>query len=179
MPDNPLSQDMMKSIVSLTIETYKEMREKDRKHEIDRKLHNTRLLLENYRSFISFDANAVYDAAKCNEDVYEILSLMSGNPSKEELYVESIKRSVGRTKLIIAHINRALESYKDYCVSSGKPEELRRYRIIQTYYLDNEIVDPQTIADNENIDISTVYKDIKEGIKRLTPRIFGVDGFRV
>ena len=125
----------------------------------------------NYRGLLAYSESAIFEASQCDEDVYDILSLMSGKPSEQELYVESIKKSAGRTKLIIEHIKKAISDYEDFCVRTGRAEEMRRVRTIRRL----SIAD---IAKDEVVDVSTVYKDIKEAEKRLTPRLFGIDGIR-
>ena len=162
----------------MVIETYNKEIEIQRKRSFDKRLRNTRLLLENYRGFVAFSDGAIYEASQCDEDVYDILSLMSGKPSEQELYVESIKKSAGRTKLIIEHIKKALADYEAYCKRSKREEDMRRYRTIRRLYIDDENWNAQDIAADELLDISTVYKDIKEATKCLTPRIFGIDGLR-
>lgn len=173
-----LTPELRKEIVELVIETYNKEVEAQRKKVFDKRLRNTRLLLENYRGFLAFSDGAIYEASQCDEDVYDILSVMSGKPSDREMYVESIKKSAGRTKLIIEHIKRAIDDYGAYCERSKKDEEMRRYRTIRRLYINNETWDAQDIATAECVDISTVYKDIKEATRRLTPRIFGIDGLR-
>lgn len=110
--------------------------------------------------------------------IFELCYPMSGKPSEQELYVESIKKSAGRTKLIIEHIKKALADYEAYCKRSKREEDMRRYRTIRRLYIDDENWNAQDIAADELLDISTVYKDIKEATKCLTPRIFGIDGLR-
>lgn len=173
-----LSPEEKREIVELVIEVYKKEIEGQRKKAYDKRLRNTRLLLENYRGFLAFSDGAIYEASQCDEDVYDILSLMSDRPSNHEMYVESIKKSAGRTKLIIEHIRKALADYQNYCMRSGKDEEMRRCRTIYRLYIEDENWDAQQIAAAETVDISTVYKDVKEATKRLTPRIFGIDGIR-
>lgn len=173
-----LTPELKQEIVELVIETYNKEIESQHKRSFDKRLRNTRLLLENYRGFVAFSDGAIYEASQCEEDVYDILSLMSGKPSEQELYVESIKKSAGRTKLIIEHIKKAIADYEAYCKRSKRSEEMRRFRTIRRFYIDNDAWDAQEIAEAEVVDISTVYKDIKEATKRLTPRIFGIDGIR-
>ena len=55
---------------------------------------------------------------------------------------------------------------------------MRRFRTVCRLYIEEEPWDVQMVAADESIDISTVYKDIKEATRRLTPRIFGIDGLR-
>ena len=173
-----LTPELKREIVELAIETYNNEIENQRKRQFDRKLRNTRLLLEHYREFVALSEKAVYEASQCDEDVYDILSLMSGKPSEQEMQVESIKKSAVRTTLILEHVRRALEDYESYCKRSKRDEEMRRFRTIHRLYIGEELWYPADIAEAETIDISTVYKDIKEATRRLTPRIFGIDGLR-
>lgn len=176
MSKEVLTPALKKEIVELTIKTYQDEVERQRKLVHDKKLHNTKLLLINYRGLMAHSDSAIYEASQCDEDVYDILSMMSGGRSENQLYVESIKKSVGRTRLILEHIRKALDDYETFCVRSHKEEEMRRFRVIKHLYIDEEAWSPQEIADDESVDVSTVYKDVKEAVRRLTPRIFGVDG---
>lgn len=173
-----LTPELKKEIVELVIKTYRDEVEHQRKVAFDKRLRNTKLLLVNYRGFLAYSEGAIFKASQCEEDVYDILSLMSGKQSEQELYVESIKKSAGRTKLIVEHIKKAIADYEAYCIRSRKEEEMRRCRTVKRLYIDDDSWDVQQIAEAEMVDVSTVYKDIKEAEKRLTPRIFGIDGIR-
>lgn len=173
-----LTPGLKAEIVELVIKTYREEIERQRKTAFDRRLRNTKLLLVNYRGLLAYSESAIFEASQCDEDVYDILSLMSGKPSEQELYVESIKKSAGRTKLIIEHIKKAISDYEDFCVRTGRAEEMRRARTIRRLYIDDDGWSIADIAKDEVVDVSTVYKDIKEAEKRLTPRLFGIDGIR-
>lgn len=171
-----LSREMKQEIVELAIETYQKEVEKSRKAARDKVLHNTKLLLINFRGLVAHSESAIYEASQCDDDVYDILNLMTGKSSDNEMYVESIKRSAVKTRLIIEHIKNAVDDYERYCIRTGKEEELRRCRTICHLYIDEAPMTVQEIADLEVVDVSTVYKDIKEAVKRLTPRIFGIEG---
>jgi hypothetical protein len=172
-----LTPAMKKEIVELVIETYQKEQEKAKKAIMDRKLYNTRLLLVNYRGLAANCESAIYEASQCEEDVYDILeNLMSGRTTETTIRVESIRMSAAKTKVMIEHINKALEDYENYCLRSNKDEEMRRCRVIKALYVTPEAMTAEEIAAKENIDISTVYKDVKAATRRLTPRIFGVDG---
>lgn len=172
-----LTPEMKKEIVELVIETYQKEQEKTKKAVMDRKLYNTRLLLVNYRGLMANCESAIYEASQCEEDVYDILeNLMSGRMTETTLRVESIRQSAAKTKVMIEHINKALKDYETYCLRSGKEIEMRRCRVVKALYVMPEATTAEEIAVQENIDVSIVYKDIKAATRRLTPRIFGVDG---
>ena len=180
-PAPKLTLEMVKIITDTVIEAYQTERreaERQQKASFDKRLHNTRLLLQNYRSFVSFSEGAIYEASQCEEDVYDVLSLMSGKSSDREFFVESIKTSAIRTRLIIEHVEKAVRDYGAYCERTKKEEDMRRYRTICRLYIDDDTWDVKEIATDENVDVSTVYKDVKEAVRRLTPRLFGIDSIR-
>lgn len=161
------------------IKAYHDEGVKERKLIYDSKLRNTKLLLQNYREMKAHSDSAIYNAAQvCNEDVYDILEMMTGNSDGNGVQVESIKKSVGRTRVIIEHIQEMLRIYEVSCERSQKPEDMRRLRTIKRLYLEDEVWSIEQISDDEGIDVSTVYKDLKDGTRRLTALIFGVDGLR-
>ena len=171
---DPLSANTIKSIVELTIKTFQEQQELSRKKAYDKKLHKTKLLLEHYRELTMQSNNAIYEASQCDEDVYDVLSLLTQG-SGEKVYIESIKRNAVRTRLMLEHVRKALDDYESFCKRTKKEEEMRRYRTVMRLYIEEEPWEYSEIAEEEMVDISTVYKDVKAAIKRLSPRIFGVD----
>lgn len=171
----PLSKWMIEAIVEFTIKTFQEQQEMYRKKVHDKKLHKTKLLLEHYRELMAQSENAIYEASQCDEDVYDVLSMLTGQGSGEKMYIESIKRNAVRTRLMLEHVRKALDDYQIFCKRSKKDEEMRRYRTIMRLYIEEEPWEYQDIAEEEMVDVSTVYKDVKAAVKRLAPRIFGVD----
>lgn len=176
--ESQLTPELKKEIVELVIKTYREEQERQRKIAFDKRLRNTKLLLVNYRGLLAYSESAIFEASQCDEDVYDVLCLMAGKVSDQEMYVESIKKSAGRTKLMIEHIKKAISDYEAYCARTGREEEMRRLRTIKRLYIDDDAWTVQEIATDEIVDISTVYKDIKEAEKRLTPRLFGIDAIK-
>ena len=92
---------------------------------VSKKLYNTRLLLQNYRLFKQYVENAVFDLVRLDEEQetpLEILDAMwqSYGPGKSEIAVESIKMSMTRTKIIMAHVDEMIGLYEAYCYRSGK-----------------------------------------------------------
>lgn len=178
-----IPQELRKEIVELAsttaIKAYHSEAAKQKKLAFDSRLWNTKLLLQNFREFAAHSDSAIYDASQiCDEDVFDILELMTDRYSDNEMQVESIKKSVGRTRLIIEHIREMLRIYEISCERSQKPEDMRRFRTIRRYYLEDEQWSIEQISDAEDIDKSTVYKDLKDATQRLTALIFGVDGLR-
>lgn len=181
-PQGPiLTPAMVKAVTELAaqegIKAYHREAEDQRRVAMDKRLHNTKLLLKNFRELEAHSNNAVFEMSQVQDgDLFTILDLMTRDSSELDMQVESIKSSVGRTQLIVEHVREMLTLYKLSCERSDKPEDKRRYRTIERLYLLDEPWSAQEIAEKEGIDISTVYKDMNEAVRRLTALIFGIDG---
>ena len=131
--------------------------------QVDRRLHNTDLLLRNYRTLKACCENAVYESKK--EEVTEVLDdIMTMKDDK--VIVESIKSSSKRTTIMVRHIDKMSEKDK------------RRYKVIKSLYISKQ---PMTIAEiSKKFGVSkvTIYDDIKIAKERLSSLFFGVDGLK-
>lgn len=140
----------------------------------DRRLHNTRLLLKNYRLFKQHAENAVYKVEQLDESVYDILDMMGRNTSN--VFVDSVKTSVARTVTLVRHIDVMLKLYQIYCERSDKPEDSRRWRAIQARYLDECEKSSVDIAEQEGVSDRTIDRDIAAAHEQLAALFFGIDG---
>lgn len=160
------------------VEAYKKESERSARERADRRLHNTELLLKNYRMFKAHAENAVYSAQDIDEDAYDIIDLMSDRGNDSEMVVESIKQSVARTVTIVSHIDTMLKLYHTYCVTAGTPEEMRRWDVVSGLYIEDP---PKTIRQLANDHICTdrtIYRDIDDAYGKIAALIFGIDGIR-
>ena len=154
-------------------------RKKFRDQQYDRRYHNTKLLLQNYRNLNEHFKNAVFEieqAEEYDETFIDIMEIMTSKGYADDLYVESIKKSTVRTKIIMTHVNRMLEVYGIMCERSSRVDDKRHYRILKAMYIDEERTPAQVIADRENIDKRTVYKDIDAAVSCLTTLFYGISG---
>lgn len=142
----------------------------------DRRLHNTRILLQNYRRFREHADNAVFEVEQLDESVFDILDLMQRHESN--VFVDSIKNSVARTVTVVNHIDTMLGLYRVYCDGSSKPEDARRWRVIQGRYIDEQEKTVLDLADQENVADRTIRRDIEEACEHLAALFFGIDGIR-
>ena len=171
--------------VKAATDRIEEERKKERKGRYDRRLHNTRLLLKNYRVLKHHALDAVHTGARANEvisenavDILDDLESMGFRKVDDRLYIESIKRSQQRTRIIIEHIDEMLRYWKIDCEQSGKEEALRRYRIVFATYIGDDQIAAEDLARREHIEKRTVYKDIKAAMRPLSALIFGIDGIK-
>lgn len=176
-----LSEEQKREVIDLAvaagIKAYRSEATKHQKEIYDKRLHNTKLLMRNYRSLKEHSENAVFDAATAeDDDVNEILNLMSEWAKEEDTTIESIKKSAAKTKLIMDHVDEMLRIYKAACERSKKPEDMRRYSVLYDYYVGDEEFALEELADRHGVELRTVYRDLRDATARLTALIFGVEG---
>lgn len=167
--------------VQAAADRMEEERKRERKGRYDRRLHNTRLLLKSYRALKHHALGAVSTGSQANgirENAVDILDSLDDERIDDTLYIESIKRSQQRTAIIIEHIDEMLRYWKIDCEQSGKDEALRRYRVVYDTYIGPEQISADELAERENIERRTVYKDIKAAMRPLSALIFGIDGIK-
>ncbi len=160
------------------LETIEKEKKKAQQSRYDKRLRNTKLLLRNYRMFKEHTESAVFEASQLNESAIDILDMMWEQSSTGELFVESIKKSVARTQIIMTHVIDMMGLYEIYCLRSTKPEDGRRYRVIEKLYIMDNPMSIKEIASMEGIDDRTVYKDVDAACEKLSALIFGIDGIR-
>lgn len=153
-------------------------RKKYKKKQYDWRLHNTKLLMRHYRALNEHYHNAVFDTQKAEEDetFYEIMQQMNSDIPDEELRIESIKKSCVRTKIIMAHVNKALDIYETMCSRSKREDDARHWRVLNAMYMSEQPRTAAAIAKQEDIAKRTVYKDIDACLEDLTVLLFGIDG---
>lgn len=168
--------------VKAAVDHMEEERRKARKGRYDRRLHNTRLLFKNYRALKHHALGAVHTGAQANERIEEnavdILEELDDERVDDRLYIESIKRSQQRTRIIIEHIDEMLRYWLIDCEQSGREEAIRRYRIVVDTYISDDQMTAEELAQREHIEKRTVYKDIKAAMRPLSALIFGIDGIK-
>lgn len=155
-----------------------EREQQKRKAWVDWRYHNVKMLLKNYRIFKIHLENAVYEARELDRlDIIE--DLMDPRKDQNEI-VNSIKRSVERTFVIVKHVEAMCAAYHSYCYKFGGLDDQRRWRVIDELYIrelepDQKPATVDEIAQREYITSRTVYKDIDAAVTKLATFFFGVD----
>lgn len=157
------------------------IRRRERSRSIDKRLHNTRLLLKNYRLLKEHFTNAVYEFEE-EQSIDEMkpgdLWRLLNESVPEEVYIESICKSATRTMIILQHVEKMLGIYEAYCNTSPMESAKRQYRILRARYLDNEPLSMLDIAEREHIHKRTAERDLDAAIEGLTALIFGIDSIK-
>lgn len=142
----------------------------------DRRLRNTRLLLREYKNLLCHCQEAKFQTKSISGNAINILDQLDEEQNDDELYIESIKKSAERTKIIIAHIKNILAVYRHICQKTG---DERNYSIIHYMYLSKNTYPVEKIAELLLTDRRTVYRDLEKAVAQLTTLMFGIDGLKV
>ncbi len=158
----------------VAIEEASKERERYVKGEANRRLHDTKKLLRIYRELKAHSDSSIYEMSQIiDEDIFDVLALMTSGRKDPEIEVESIKNSTVRTRIIIEHIDTMLNLYTQRCNRYGRLEECRRDRVIRAMFIDEPPLNAQEIAGIEQVDLRTVYKDVDAACEKLAAYIFG------
>lgn len=171
-------QDLMEKAASAGakagIDKFKEETKRQQARGRDKRYHNTRLLLWNYRMLKINAENSIFGRSQMEESAVDILDSMM-NMYNDNVIVESIKNSATRTAIIVAHLETMLDMYKVCCERSGSETDERRYDIVHGLYIAEDCVSRNELAEKWGISLQTTYNDEKIAIERLSALIFGVD----
>lgn len=157
------------------IEHINQQKKREKKERVDRRLHNTKLLLRHYKSFKNHIENAVFEEIEDARDTLEEIEELMWEPSvTSDMIVESILKNLARTKIIVEHTERMINCYRDMCKSD--PVHIRHFNVIYDMYISEHEYTPAEVAEKYHIDKRTIYKDVNAACKTLSMLLFGIDG---
>ena len=159
------------------LRTVEEKEELERKNRYDRKLHNTRLLLKNYRLFNEHINNATYKKEQITSaEALDWANELFDPKNKADQIVIAIKNSAVKTRIMVEHINKMVEIYDIHCHMQDKsPKMARRYEAFHGRYIAEERVTYEQVAEKWHVDVRTIQKDIKQAIIDFSGLLFGIE----
>lgn len=186
-------EKIIEQTAKLTAEKiYAKMRSDNAKEQeslFDKRLYNTKLLLEHYRLFKEHAENAVFELTRLDEAELTDIEIMdsmwqSAGPGRGEIAIESIANSTLRTQIVIKHIDEMLGIYEAYCYRSGKPENERRWDVINTMFIlplpvgksKTELY--EELAAKHFTSARQIQRDINDSMEKITALLFGIDGIQ-
>lgn len=158
---------------SVAAETLEKAHQKEQKEMKDRRLHNTRLLLRNYRMLKESCSKAVYQKEHSEKTTEEVIEELMSMKASDGVIVNSIKESAERTGIIISHVDRMFDVYRMYCGKYGEKER-RQYKVIKFMYITKERLSVAELAKKFNVSKVTIYDDIKIAEEQLSALFFGI-----
>ena len=162
---------------SVAAETLEKAHQKEQKELKDRRLHNTRLLLRNYRILRESCSKAIYQKEHSEKSTEEVIEDLMSMRASDGVIVNSIKESAERTGIIISHVDRMLDVFRMYCGKCGEKEK-RQYKVIKSMYITKEGSSAAELAKKFSVSKVTIYDDIKTAEERLSALFFGINGLR-
>jgi len=146
----------------------------------DIKIKNTRLLLKNYRKFISACNQATFTEKELESaTVEEILDKLYCSTYDEVTVVQSILASKKRTEIILEHIKNIVNFYIFEADSSRNDEKHRRAHILEDLYIKGKRQPAMSVlAEKYSISERQVHRDKNVAIEEIAVFMFGIDGIR-
>ena len=155
------ADDLIEKAVKSAIREYS----KEQKTEKKRKaLHNTKLLLKNYRKIQQSIEEAVSEIRQLEQE-YVVLN------DTDELYIESIRRSKLKSLIVIAHIDKALALVQEECNQKNSSE---KYNIFIDCMLDGTTY--EEAAEQYDTSTQSISRWVTNITKSISIQLFGVDG---
>jgi hypothetical protein len=174
---NNINDDIIRKAAEVgarvALEQIDKERERQRVDAQKRRLEATEDILKKYPMWRLMAENAIFDARAIDEDAAQILDLLL-RTDKETVKIESIQESAIRTATIVQHVRRMAAVYEAYCVSSVRPEEVRKYRALFNRYLAEQPMTVADIARDENVSPESIYNDLKESKEMFSALLFGI-----
>ncbi len=158
---------------------YREEQKKSEKKERNSadKVKRTKKLLSDYRRLKREipESDEFSIAEKVEKRWAFIRDLMgSAYAKKPESIIEDEEKRRAENMYYIERIEKAVETYRQECEVSRKPEAMRCFREVYGYYMDEEEKTVAQIAGEECVSEKTVYKDIGNACKIISVYLLGV-----
>ncbi len=169
------ADDIIKEAIRLGTESAIFLIQKNQNTNKSRKTayRNTKLLLKNYRNFISVSNELKNDIA-LSKDKIQYYSMLCDFFENSEYKLRENIRTKERTGIFISHINAMLKTYKLICMASKEKAYVTKYNILYDMYLSPQKISAKQLIKKYEISERSFYYFIESAIKELTPLIFGI-----
>jgi len=146
----------------------------------DIKLKNTRLLLKNYRKFVSFCKQATVSEKELETaTVEEILDKLYCSAYDEVTIVQSILASKKRTEIILTHIERIIRFYIFEADASKNDEKWRKAHVLNDLYVEGDYKPKiSDLSEKYHVGERQIHRDARSAIEEISVLMFGIDGIR-
>lgn len=173
--------NMKQVLKEAALEALREFRKEEKEKVRKGRLRNTRLIMDNYLTFVEHYENIRESAREAIEDIEE-RELNFDDAEMGDIIIESIKRTKLRTRVMIRHIETVTSMLKADMEAKGEPE---KYQVIELLYMDECKKDLKfndkvsIVAEQLNCHEATVRRWNNEMIDKLAIKLFGVDGLKL
>jgi len=155
------------------IDRYESEVKKQRRKKIDMRLGNTARLMRHYREIKLNAKDAITSLKEAEAETFDFFkSMMEEGDAKID--VKAIVAAKARSAVMVAHMDAMLGILAQLYLNSTNPVEVRKYREFEARYILDPPYTPMEIAQKENVDKTTVYRDCDEMCERLSSLLFGI-----
>lgn len=140
-------------------------------------LEKTEKLLKNYKSLREHVNNIKITKLEIKEaEETQIRQIMKNLFTDDELYFEKLYKSKANTEILVRFLENIFKAYKEECIGSTSLPEIRKRDLLENFYIQG-LSQQEILLDYPSQ--KTFYKDKKDLIQDLAPRICGVDGLNI
>ena len=177
MGKKPGTVNIHEIATAAAVEALKLQKNDERERARKSKFGNTERLLKNYSSLI-----AHIELSQDKASAEDIESFNFEETDRDDITIQSIRRSRIRTLIMVMQIEICLEKLRTDMIDKGQPE---KYAVIEKFYLD-PVKNSMTYTERKRIIAAeipcgetSVWKWRNEMINELSVLLFGVDGLRL
>lgn len=140
-------------------------------------LDRTEELLKKYKSLAEHVNSIDITEEELKEaEETQIRQVMKNLFTDDELYFEKLYKSRINTEILVKFLEKVFKTYKEECIGSTSSPEIRKRDLLERYYIQG-ISQQEILLDYPSQ--KTFYKDRKDLIEDLAPRICGVFGLQI
>ncbi|MFR7387925.1 MAG: hypothetical protein ACLUTU_02780 [Blautia faecis] len=161
------------------VEAYERRKEKDKEELADKVKNSSKTIIIHYRQLKKMKNTSVTGTDTVTDPTLkEILDGILEQVRKEEFNLTSTNKNRIVTGMLLNHVDVQLENYKKECRKSKIQDIQRRYRVVERMFLQAEPVRAEDVAEEEQIDKSTVYRTLEKAYDDLAVLFFGIEGVK-
>jgi hypothetical protein len=170
--DNKKTTDAARIGAEAALDFYAKEKQKEKRRRADRRLRDTKRLMRNYREIKIHAGDAIASLSEVGTEDFDFFQSIMEDHS--EIDVAAIVVSRAKSAVILTHIDAMLAAYKVICAGSKRPEDMRRYRVLELLCLVDNPLTALDIAELENTDKRTVYRDFDMACEKMSALLFGI-----
>lgn len=156
-----LDEQQLAAITEVVIKQQRKIKRKER----DRRLRNTKMLLQNYRRLRTH-----IQIEPGNED----LTLKYEQENGVVIRFDELDKYHAKSRSLIRYLDNVLDVYKNEC-KQGDEIDWRRYQVIDKLYLSTTKLSLSEIALYYDKDRSTIDSDKRRAINDISVMLYGMD----
>lgn len=161
------------------VEAYERRKVKEREELANKVKNSAKTIIIHYRQLKRMKSTSVTGTDTVTDPTLkEILDGILDRVRRDEFNLTSTNRNRIVTGMLMNHVDVQLENYKRECRKSKVQDIQRRYRIVEMIYLRETPLAIEKVAEQEQIDKSTVYRTLEKAYDDLAVLFFGIEGVK-